>query len=62
MGFAVQVGAGVDAAILVLGASANTFSALTRTGITPPVTKLKGWWLMALRIAAMDPEWLVKEM
>ncbi len=42
VGFTVQLGAGVEAAMLVNGSGAVIFSALTRTGITPPVTRPKG--------------------
>lgn len=62
VGFAVQAGAAVEGAMLTLGGSVNTFSALTRTGMTAPVTRLNGWCPRARKIAAMEPEWLVKEM
>lgn len=57
-----QVGADVEGSILIDGGVAYIVSAFTSTGITAPVTKLKSRCPISDRIAAMEPEWLVKEM
>lgn len=61
VGLTVQVGGVVDGAMLVDGAAPGMVSARTRTGMTAPVTNPKGWCPTARRIAAMEPEWLVRE-
>lgn len=60
----VQCGLGVQPAALVVelaAASAETRTALTKTGIIDPVLKLNGRCPSTLKILAISPEWLVTE-
>lgn len=62
VGSTVHVGAVKGGSIVVVGGAPGTRSALTSTGIMPPVARENGRWPTTLRMLVMAPECAVKEM